>query len=43
LPSSIWIPTGLIRGEDPKFPVERFFQRKKANFVKASATAAVPC
>jgi sulfide:quinone oxidoreductase len=38
LPSSIWIPTGLVRGRDLKFPLERFFQRKRVNFVKASAT-----
>jgi sulfide:quinone oxidoreductase len=38
LPSSIWIPTGLVSGEDLKFPLERFFQRKMVKFVKASAT-----
>ena len=38
LPSSIWIPTGLVSGEDLKFPLERFFQRKRVKFVKASAT-----
>jgi sulfide:quinone oxidoreductase len=37
LPSSIWIPTGQVRGEDLKFPLKRFFERKKVNFVKASA------
>ena len=39
LPSTIWIPTGLVKGEDLKFPLKRFFERKKVNFVQASATA----
>ena len=38
LPSSIWIPTGQVRGEDLKLPLKRFFERKKAHFVKAAAT-----
>ena len=39
LPSTIWIPTGLVKGEDLKFPLRRFFERKKVDFVQASATA----
>ena len=38
LPSTIWIPTGLVKGEDLKYPLRRFFERKKVDFVKASAT-----
>ena len=37
LPSSIWIPTGQVRAEDLKLPLKRFFERKKVNFVRASA------
>jgi len=39
LPSSIWIPTGQVRAEDLKLPLKRFFERKKVNFVKASAAS----
>ena len=39
LPSTIWIPTGVVKGEDLKFPLKRFFERKKVNFVHASASA----
>ncbi len=38
LPSSIWIPTGLVKGEDLKIPLQRFFARKKVRFIRASAT-----
>ena len=39
LPSTIWIPTGVVKGEDLKFPLRRFFERKKVKFVQASASA----
>lgn len=39
LPSTIWIPTGLVKGEDLRYPLRRFFERKKVDFVQASATA----
>ena len=38
LPSSIWIPTGQVRGEDLRLPLKRFFERKKVDFVNAAAT-----
>ncbi len=38
LPSTIWIPTGLVKGEDLKLPLARFFARNNVNFVRASAT-----
>ena len=38
LPSSIWIPTGLVNGEDLKVPLTRFFKRKNVRFIQASAT-----
>ncbi len=38
LPSSIWIPTGLVKGEDLKVPLTRFFARKDVKFIRASAT-----
>ena len=38
LPSSIWIPTGLVNGEDLKIPLTRFFERKNVKFIQASAT-----
>jgi sulfide:quinone oxidoreductase len=37
LPSSIWIPTGLAKAEELKFPLSKFFARKKIDFVKESA------
>ena len=40
LPSSIWIPTGVVKGEDLKVPLRRFFKRKKVKFVQASAYGA---
>jgi sulfide:quinone oxidoreductase len=36
LPSSIWIPTGLVNGEDLKVPLTRFFARKDVRFIRAS-------
>jgi sulfide:quinone oxidoreductase len=38
LPSSIWIPTGLVKGADLKVPLTRFFARKDVRFIRASAT-----
>jgi sulfide:quinone oxidoreductase len=38
LPSSIWIPTGLVNGEDLRVPLTRFFKRKNVRFIRASAT-----
>ena len=37
LPSSIWIPTGLVKGDNLKIPLQRFFARKRVRFVRASA------
>ncbi len=39
LPSTIWIPTGVVKAEDLRYPLRRFFERKKVDFVQASATA----
>ncbi|MGD0639732.1 MAG: FAD/NAD(P)-binding oxidoreductase [Roseiarcus sp.] len=38
LPSSIWIPTGLVNGQDLKIPLARFFARNRVKYVRASAT-----
>jgi len=38
LPSSIWIPTGLVNSEDLRVPLARFFKRKNVKFIRASAT-----
>ncbi len=39
LPSSIWVPAGLVKAENLKFPLTKFFARKKVKFIKESATA----
>ncbi len=39
LPSSIWVPAGLVEAENLKFPLTKFFARKKVKFIKESATA----
>ncbi len=39
LPSSIWIPTGLTKAEDLRFPLTKFFARKGVKFVKELAAA----
>ena len=39
LPSSIWIPAGLTKAEDLKFPLGKFLDRKRINFVKASVAS----
>ncbi len=38
LPSSIWIPAGVVRAQDLKFPLAKFFARKNIKFVKEAAT-----
>lgn len=38
LPSLIWIPSGLRKGEDLKIDLHNFFNRQKVEFVKASVT-----
>ena len=37
--SSIWVPTGLVKANDLKHPLARFFARKNVNFIKESVTA----
>lgn len=38
LPSLIWIPTGLRRGDDLRVPLQPFFKRHRVNYVQASVT-----
>jgi len=38
LPSSIWLPAGLRRGEALKIPLGNFFVGNRVNYVKASVT-----
>ncbi|MCB1952970.1 MAG: FAD-dependent oxidoreductase [Zoogloeaceae bacterium] len=38
LPSLIWIPTGLRKGDDLRVPLAPFFARHKVNYVQASVT-----
>jgi len=39
LPSTIWIPTGLVKPESLRMPLRRFFARKKVNFIQESVTS----
>lgn len=39
LPSSIWVPTGLAKAENLKFPLARFFARNNVKFVKEAAAS----
>ncbi|MCE1236604.1 MAG: NAD(P)/FAD-dependent oxidoreductase [Hyphomicrobiales bacterium] len=38
LPSTIWIPTHLRKGEDLRIPLAHFFKEQKVDFVQASVT-----
>lgn len=38
LPSIIWIPANLRKGEDLKIDLSRFFQRNKVNYIEANVT-----
>ncbi|MBV5265943.1 NAD(P)/FAD-dependent oxidoreductase [Pinisolibacter aquiterrae] len=38
LPSTIWIPTHLRKGEDLKIPLAHFFREQKVTYVQASVT-----
>ncbi|MGC9268693.1 NAD(P)/FAD-dependent oxidoreductase [Acidiphilium sp.] len=38
LSSSVWIPAGVVTGDDLKIPLQRFFARNEVSFVRGAAT-----